>query len=403
MDEEDVDGQVIHLFAQDFNLGFQEVTDELHLWKHRGIHADQDHMIEYVNANTGDGGVDLLVFGTCEFDLRVWQEALEDAWNRRDEEHKFKIVCGVHHVQDTSWQSHITYWARRDAIRLLPIADHVAEGFREKFAGLADSPEPILYSAGYQYIPVDVHVPILDVRNLPSRPLPRHLSKVAIQGSINPVRRDYHRIFRELIASLHEDPEAWGYHPLEGRRSFVPNSSGVAPPFELLLVGMGSVDIPDELAYVVSIHHDLTYKEFYALVANCDVVLPAFADNGYFEAQASSTVALATELNVPLLVTDRHRKKYGYIDDVRAVITRPAAMPEVQALKALRTGNASAFLASDPADIGKAMGELPAVRRDVEKMMQEGWVRGRREWMEWREGVWEKNRQVARKILTDTP
>lgn len=68
MDEEDVDGQVIHLFAQDFNLGFQEVADELHLWKHRGIHADQDHMIEYLNANTGDGGVDLLVFGTCEFE-----------------------------------------------------------------------------------------------------------------------------------------------------------------------------------------------------------------------------------------------------------------------------------------------------------------------------------------------
>ncbi|RPD62106.1 hypothetical protein L226DRAFT_463709 [Lentinus tigrinus ALCF2SS1-7] len=401
MDEEDVDGQVIHLFAPEFNYGFQELIDEMDLWQHRGIRAGEDQLIEHVNANTGDGGVDLLVFGTCEFDLRLWQDALADAWNRRDDEHKFKIVCGVHHVKDMNWQSHIAYWARRDAIRLLPIANHVAESFRERFADLANSPEPILYTAGYQYIPVDVHVPILDIPNLPSKPLPRYLSKAVIQGSLDPGRRDYNRVFKDLIVSLHEDPDAWGYHPLDGRRSFVPNHGGSAPPFELLLVGTGSVTIPDELAYIVSIHHDLTYKEFYALVASCDVVVPAFADNGYFDNQASSTVALATELNIPLLVTDRHRQKYGYIDDVRAVITRPAAMPEVEALKALRTGDPAAFLASDPADIGKTMGEMPAVREAVERMIQEGWVRGRREWMEWREGVWEMNRGVARKILTD--
>ena len=46
-------------------------------------------------------------------------------------------------------------------------------------------------------------------------------------------------------------------------------------------------------------------------------------------------MALATELAVPLLVTERLRRTYGYIDDVRAVVTRPAAMSEVQALKAL--------------------------------------------------------------------
>ena len=77
-----------------------------------------------------------------------------------------------------------------------------------------------------------------------------------------------------------EDPSAWGYHPLESRASFVPNYDAPAPPFELLLVGAGSIDVPEELAYVVSIHHDLTYKEFYAIVAGADVVVPAFADFG---------------------------------------------------------------------------------------------------------------------------
>ena len=68
MDEDDIDGQVIHLFAPEFNYGFQELTDEFHLWTHQGIRADQDHLIDHVNSNVGDGGVDVIVFGTCEFE-----------------------------------------------------------------------------------------------------------------------------------------------------------------------------------------------------------------------------------------------------------------------------------------------------------------------------------------------
>ena len=79
--------------------------------------------------------------------------------------------------------------------------------------------------------------------------------------------------------SIAEDPRAWGYHPLEGRKSFVPDPGAPAPPFQLLLVGAGWLEIPDELAYVVSTHTDLPYKDFYKLIADCDIVVPAFADN----------------------------------------------------------------------------------------------------------------------------
>ncbi|KAI0750671.1 hypothetical protein C8Q80DRAFT_1100193 [Daedaleopsis nitida] len=404
MDEDnDPDEHQIHVFAQDFGFKFEEIIEESRLWTHRGIRGSFEELFYHLNANTGDGGIDLVVLGTCEVDLRYFHGRFVDAWDRRDEEHKFKIACIVHNVEDIGWQSDIPHWARRGAIRLLPIADHVAHSFQDKFAALADSPDPTVYTAGYQHIPIDVHVPILDVQSLPMKQNPRHLSKAVIQGTLTSDRRDYRRIFKELIASLHENPSAWGYHPLESRASFVPNYDSLAPPFELLLVGAGSIDIPEELAYVVSIHHDLTYKEFYALVANADVVVPAFADFGYFAAQASSTVALATELNVPLLVTARHRTKYGYIDDARAVVTRPAAMSEVQALRALRTGDAGPFLASDPAEVGVKMSEVPGVRAAVERMMREGWVRERREWMEWREEVWRRNRVVVDKILRDLP
>ncbi|KAI0676699.1 hypothetical protein C8Q78DRAFT_960183 [Trametes maxima] len=403
MDDESADGQAIHLFAPEFHFGLQQVIDELNLWTHRGIRGTHEELIQHVNKSSEGGGVDLIIFGTCEFDLNVWHSALVDAWNRRDPSDKFKIVCVVHNVDDVSWQQHIPYWARRNALRLLPIADHVARTFREKFAVQAESSDPLLYTAGLDYLSIDVHIPILGIPNLPIKPLPRSLSKAVIQGTFSEGRRNYRVIFRDLIASLHEDPGAWGYHPLQGRKAFVPDSSSPAPPFQLLLVGSGSLEIPDELAYIVTTHTDLPYNDFYKLIADCDIVVPAFADNTYFTVQASSTIALATELSVPILVTNRTRRAYGYIDDPRAVVTRPAAMPEVQAVKALRTGDASTFLSSDPADIGQPIGELHSVTVEVEQMVREGWIKGRKDWDEWKEDVWRRNRVVVEKILRDIP
>ncbi|KAI0766182.1 hypothetical protein BD413DRAFT_481527 [Trametes elegans] len=403
MDAEGPDDQRIHVFAPEFSFGFQEVIDDLNLWTHRGIRAEHDQLMEHVNKSSSDGGVDLIIFGTCEFDMNVWHSALVEAWNAREEHDKFKIVCGVHNVNDVNWQRHIPYWARRNAIRLLPIADHVARAFRDRFSVQAEDPEPLLYTAGFDHIPIDVHVPVLDLPSIPVKVLPRHLTTAVIQGSFSVDRRNYPRIFRDLISSLRADPGAWGYHPLEGRTSYVPDPDSPAPPFRLLLVGSGWLDIPQELAYVVSMHTDLAYKDFYKLIADCDVVLPAFADNAYLTVQGSSTIALAAELNVPILVTNRTRRAYGYIDDPRAVITRPAAMPEVQALKALRIGDASAFLASDPADIGRPVGSLQFVRDDVARMMHEGWIRDKTGWDTWKARVWQKNREVAERILRDMP
>ena len=56
----------VNIFAPDFQLGFQDVTDELGLWKHRGVREAPEKLIEYLDADPGDGGIDLVVFGTCE-------------------------------------------------------------------------------------------------------------------------------------------------------------------------------------------------------------------------------------------------------------------------------------------------------------------------------------------------
>jgi hypothetical protein len=78
----------------------------------------------------------------------------------------------------------------------------VANSFRDKFSELADSPDPVVRSAGYEGIPIDVHPPVLPLPNLPERSHGRTLSKAVIQGSFDTVRRNYNNIFSDLVASL---------------------------------------------------------------------------------------------------------------------------------------------------------------------------------------------------------
>ena len=54
--------------------------------------------------------------------MRNWGDELLSAWDARDTEHKFQLVCIVHNADDTIWQEKIPEWSRRNAIRLLPIA-----------------------------------------------------------------------------------------------------------------------------------------------------------------------------------------------------------------------------------------------------------------------------------------
>ena len=203
----------------------------------------------------------------------------------------------------------------------------VARTFRKKFQSAARNSDIRLSSAGYEHIPVDFHVPILDIDSLTSLSLNRVLTNVVIQGTFEMGRRDYARIFSQLNASLYGaptnlnhrtspnsirffllvvDPESWGYSRLQvdgGNSTFVPlpdTPPNHAPPFKLHLVGHGYMVIPPEFENIVILHNGLDYPEFYTLMSEMDVCLPAFArdsDTNYVS-QASSTVVMCLENNV---------------------------------------------------------------------------------------------------------
>lgn len=89
---------------------------------------------------------------------------------------------------------------------------------------MADSADAESYTAMYEYIPIDVHVPVLDLPDLlspsthsnsgsssppvhlDSVPYPptrsATLSRAVIQGNLETARRDYLHIFRDLVELL---------------------------------------------------------------------------------------------------------------------------------------------------------------------------------------------------------
>jgi hypothetical protein len=57
-------------------------------------------------------------------------------------------------------------------------------------------------------VPVDAHIPILNLSGLPDKSGRKVLSSAVIQGSFDPVRRAYFDILKDLIRNLH------GWFPL---------------------------------------------------------------------------------------------------------------------------------------------------------------------------------------------
>ena len=95
------------------------------------------------------------------------------------------------------------------------------------------------------------------------------------------------------------------------------------------------------------------------------------------------------------------RKAYRYIDDDRVVVTRPAAMSEVSALKALRTRDASFFLNFDPSGVGRNMSDILGLDSAVDRMLEVGWVREKRDVDEYKRELWKKNEALAERLLRD--
>lgn len=276
---------------------------------------------------------------------------------------------------------------------------------------------PPLHKVGFDSVPIHVHVPLLPLK-LPERTTPQKamLTNAVIQGNFDANRRDYAGVFGDLLAELKLDPKPWGYHRVGADPEFVPNPTAEITPFVLHLAGNGDITIPAELANVVRVHRNLAYDDFFRIMHSMDVALLAFTPasseetkGGYYEVQASSSVAMAMMCEVPLLTTYHIQKTYTYTRSPLVSITRPAFFREVEAVKLLRAGewvhgadaDADGTDAADDEDGAGAAAEVipPGVEQQAQRMIDGGWKRSDEGWKEWRATVDHENLQVARRLL----
>jgi hypothetical protein len=117
------DGRV-QVYASLPPWGFSTIMNRFHLYN--GSVKEETELIHDITVNPGEGGIDMVILGTCEIDLRgdgTWVNDLLVAWDAREPTHKFQLVCIVHNVVDAGWQGVISDFARRSAIRFITLSD----------------------------------------------------------------------------------------------------------------------------------------------------------------------------------------------------------------------------------------------------------------------------------------
>jgi hypothetical protein len=91
------------------------------------------------------------------------------------------------------------------------------------------------------------------------------------------------------------------------------------------------------------------------------------------------------------------RTTYNHIDDDRVVVVRPAAMSEIEAVRALRTGDSSDFFRT----IGGEISSLQPLRAGVDDMMRKGWRRTNEGFRIVKESLWAENDRFVERLLRD--
>ncbi|KAG8899208.1 hypothetical protein FRC00_001759 [Tulasnella sp. 408] len=349
--------------------------------------------------------IDVVALGTCEFDLWGLGADLLQAWDERPIDKKFMLVCGTHNGKDAVWQpKNLAEWSKRGALRLLTISDHVSRHFKTRLEEWSDSKDPDQRLSFFEYVKVDAFYPVSDFTNFPLPDKsggPKVPCTGLLQGGFEKSRRDYDRIFFDLVRLLREDPTGWGYRWSDAERKYLPDASAPNPPFVLHLLGWSRqlLEIPQELERVVVKDVDLSM----------DIVIPGFSpDGGYLTRQASSTIHTALENRIPILVTRAILEAYPHVPGVPSIV-RPASLSEMEAIGLLRGANINA---ENPSIYFKDLGYLATSGKhncvgpaefceDVRAMLQQGWKRTQTQWNQHLESVWKRNEITIGRILRD--
>lgn len=232
---------------------------------------------------------DIVVATTCEFEM----VSLRSRFQTLLEEGKTFLFCVVHHSDRWSFPSlaeAAIQWLDRSLLTFITLSPHTATYLRDSVvSGWAiNGTAPIVTLP-----PVfPVSLPPLASINM------RGELAFTIQGNPETERRDYAHIFASLNSS-------------QGPPTKFPKTSRNV---SVHLLGHGDhPPVPDEVSNHVMFDEDLSYPEFYTILARSFALLPAFAVDEYYQMKASSSVQAALIGGTPLVAIRKLLEEYAYL------------------------------------------------------------------------------------------
>ncbi|KAL6862584.1 hypothetical protein ACO1O0_002820 [Amphichorda felina] len=230
----------------------------------------------------------VLVSTTCELDLENKATEFRDLLAKGET----YLFCLMHHADRWRSGKHVNVareYIQKGLADFMALSQHTADFLHSDTAEKWE--EPLDYTT--RVLP-----PVFPVK-LPD-PDPEGLS-LAMQGDYSSGRRDYQHTFEQLGHVIGE---------LRTKASSEEKDKKVT----LHVIGHGQTpSVPEELKNNVVFDQDLSYPDFYATLSGAFTIIPAFANDEYFDRKASSTVPAALIAGAPLVASEQLLKSYTYL------------------------------------------------------------------------------------------
>ncbi|KAK9473589.1 uncharacterized protein V1510DRAFT_402266 [Dipodascopsis tothii] len=230
---------------------------------------------------------DVILGTTCEFDIR----RLKNQFTFMREEGSY-LFCTVHHGDRWHRDSYYHFyddiipWIESGRITFLFLSGHTKRFMEEKVIPSWDAKHQSIKENFRVFVPV-FPVPIENKKE----------RSFSLQGNYESDRRDYAAIFKQF-------------------ESFSSNADAATKDLRMHLIGHGKrPEVPATIKDRVEFNEGLEFAEFYKILSDSFALLPAFANDEYYDRKASSSVPASLIAGVPIVGKQRLLETYDYLTE----------------------------------------------------------------------------------------
>lgn len=229
----------------------------------------------------------MIVLVTCRMDSKYAETTLDFYFNNGPLDQI--LLCVMHH---SDWEfkdlePRVRQWAKAGRLRLITLSGHTGLNLRK---------EVEKFDHVYKEVSIDVLPPVYPVPLDDTPPSNSGNISISVQGNLEDRRRDYRKMFHDFERLIDQLPQT------------------IVSRLQLFVVGSGKpVEISDRIMPYVSFQLNLDYIPYYRLLHSSFVLIPAFADEGYYITKASSSVPASFIANTPIVGSQRLLNTYTYL------------------------------------------------------------------------------------------